>query len=472
MRINFVGPAYRARSLNVDAQRAVNCYLEMDNASPRAPIALYGTPGTRLAFTLPQGPVRGVIRTLEVSWWVSGNGVYLVDNDYTVTTLGYITTNTGPVSMSASVDQILLVDGIYGYSVNGSGVAQITDPEFPNGVRSSAVQDGYFIVTGNGSGKFYISELGDLNTWDGTEFASAEGSPDNTVGCISDHRELWLFGDNSAEVWINTGNVDFPFERSANVFVEIGTASAPTIQKLDNTIFWLGQDDRGAGIVWRMNGYTPARVSDHAIEFAIQSYEVVSDAIAFTYQQEGHSFYVLTFPTAGKTWVYDVATNQWHERAWRDPDLNTLTRWRPNCHVLQNNKHLVGDFEDGRVYELDLDYFMDDGDPLLRLRASQTMETEQLRQIFESVQVDMETGVGLATGQGENPALMLRWSDDGGHTWSNIKSVPIGAIGQYAARAMFWRCGMGRNRVWEISMTDPVKFAVMGAVARVKKAAS
>lgn len=462
-KISFVGPAYTARSINADTQRAINCYLELDNASKRAPIALYGTPGLVHQFTLPQGPVRAVIREVNRTWWIAGNGVYMVLADYTIVTLGTIATSAGPVSMASSGAQILVVDGVGGWTVNNTGVFPITDPDFPNGVRQATFQDGYFIVTGDGSGKFYISAINDSTQWDGTEFASAEGSPDYTQGCISDHRELWLFGDNSAEVWVNTGNVDFPFERSANAFVEVGTASASTIAKLDNTILWLGQDDRGAGIVWKMNGYTPFRVSNHAIEFAIQSYAIVSDALAFTYQQEGHAFYVLTFPSAGATWVYDVSTEQWHERAWRNPDLNTLTRWRPNCHVLFNNVHLVGDFETGDVYALDLDAFTDNGDPILRLRTTQTLEREQRYQFFSSLQVDMQTGVGLALGQGSDPKLMLRFSDDGGHSWSNIKETTIGRTGQYSARARFTRLGKGRNRVWEISMTDPVKFAVFGA---------
>jgi hypothetical protein len=465
--IPFVGPSYQARSLNADAQRAINCYVEMDNSSPRAPLALYGTPGLRKVATAASGSgCRGAITEGGYAWLVIGGYVYRMSSSYVLTSVGTISTTTGQVGIASNGNEILIVDGASGYIINvgASTLTQITDPEFPAGVKRATYQDGYFIVTGDGTQSFYISQLLNGGSWDGLDFASAEGSPDDTVGCISDHRELWLFGSNSAEVWVNTGNNDFPFERSGNTFIEHGCAAANSIEKLDNTVFWLGADDRGSGIVWRANGYTPQRVSTHALETAIAAYGTISDAFAFTYQQEGHGFYVLTFPTANATWVYDAATQLWHERAYRDVSTGELSEWRASVHCMLNNVHIVGDIADGRVYELDLDYYTDDDAPILRLRASQTQTQMQDRLFFKTLQIDMETGVGLATGQGSAPLMMMRYSNDGGHTWSNYKTQTVGAVGAYGARCLFNRLGAGRNRVWEITMTDPVKFAVLGAV--------
>jgi hypothetical protein len=466
-KLPFVGPSYQARSLNADTQRTLNCYVELDNASPRAPIALYGTPGTVRRLTFPTAPVRFGIKEGAYTWWVGGNTVYRVDSSYQQVALGTITTYRGAVDMVSNGEQILLVDGKLGWliDVEKSTLTQITADAFPNGVTRAAYQDGFFIVTGDGTGKFYINQTPyDGSKWNGLDFASAEGSPDHTIGLISDHRELWLYGELTAEVWANTGNADMPFQRSGNVFIEHGCAAAGTVAKADNTVFWLGADDKGAGIVWRADGYTPLRVSTHAIESAIASYPTISDAFAFTYQQEGHVFYVLTFPTADATWCYDAATQLWHERAWRNPDNGLLTRWRPSCHVYANGEHLVGDFEGGAVYALDMDRYTDDGAPILRQRRTTSSETLQQRMFYSCLQVDMETGISLETGQGEAPLLMLRHSSDGGHTWSPERTATIGAAGQYGARAKFNRLGSGRNRVWEISMTDPVRFAVFGAV--------
>jgi len=466
-KLPFVGPSYQARSLNADAQRTLNCYVELDNASPRAPAALYGTPGTVRKLTFPTGPVRGGIPAGAYTWWVAGNVVYRVDSAYQHLALGQISTYGGAVDMASNGGQILLVDGEEGWIIDvaNSKLAVITDDAFPRGVTRAAYQDGWFLVTGDGTGKFYMNEVpNDGRKWNGLDFASAEGSPDNTVGIISDHRELWLFGEQTAEVWANTGNADFPFQRSGNVFIEHGCAAAGTVAKADNTVFWLGADDKGAGIVWRADGYTPLRISTHAIESAIGSYPRIDDAFAFTYQQEGHIFYVLTFPAARATWCYDAATQLWHERAWRNPNTGQLTRWRPSCHVYANGEHLVGDFELGVVCALDLDANTDDGAPILRLRRTTTSEALQQRMFYSGLQIDMETGVGVDDGQGAAPLLMLRYSNDGGHTWSPERTSTVGAAGQYGARAKFNRLGSGRNRVWEITMTDPVKFAVLGAV--------
>ena len=474
MNIPFVGPAYEARSLNVDAQRSLNCYMEADNASPRAPLALYGTPGTALRFTLATVGVRGVIRQGIYCYWVAGNSVYRVAADYTATLLGTIGTSAGAVGLATNGAETLIVDGVSGWIANGVTLTEIADVDFPDGVTVATFEDGYFIVAGGGSSRFYINETPNAGTvWDGTDFASAEGSPDNTIALISDHRELWLGGADSFEVWVNTGNSDFPFERSGNTFIEHGCAAAATLGKLDNTVFWLGSSESGGAVVFRSQGYTPARISNHAIERAMQSYATVSDAFAYTYQIEGHAFYVLTFPTADATWVYDVATNQWHEWAWRDPADNTLHRHRSNCHVFFNGEHLVGDYETGAVYALSLDTYTDNGDPILRLRASQCLDSKDgSRLYYQDMQVDMETGVGLATGQGSAPLLMMRYSNDGGHTWSGIKTRSVGAVGEYGRRVKFGPTGAGRNRVWEISMTDPVKFAVMGAFSRFDKGVS
>lgn len=470
MKIPFVGSAYAARSLNADAQRALNCYLELDNASPRAPLALYGTPGLVLEYTLATAPVRGAVLQGDYVYFVSGDTVYRADAAGVIATLGMIATAAGQIGIASNGTQVMVVDGTSGWIVDGTTVAQIVDADFPAGVTRVTCQDGFFIVTGlAGSQQFWINENpNDGSGWDGTDFASAEGAPDNTITCISNHRELWLFGAFSAEVWVNTGNVDFPFERSGNVFLEVGTAAAGSVAPMDNTLFWLGRSVDSAGVVYKANGYSPQRISTHAIEREIQSYPRIDDAVALTYEQEGHHFYVLSFPTANRTWVYDASTEQWHERAWRDPSTGQLNRWRAQCAVYFRSKRFVGDFETGKIYSLNLDTYTDNGDPILRLRTTQCMDSpDGARNFYASLQVDMEAGVGLATGQGSDPQLMLRYSNDGGHRWSGLKTKSIGAVGQYDARVKFGPTGAGRNRVWEISMTDPVKFAVLGAYARV-----
>jgi hypothetical protein len=344
--------------------------------------------------------------------------------------------------------------------------AQITDPDFAGAV-TVAYLDGYFVFNQPDSQIIWVSQLLDGTSVDPLDFKSSEGSPDGVVGIIADHRQLWVFGTDSVEVWYNAGSADFPLERIQGAFNEIGCVSAYSIAKLDNGLFWLGTDARGQGIVYRANGYTGTRVSTHAIEYAIAQYGNISDAIAYTYQQEGHAFYVLTFPSGNATWVYDVSTQAWHERA--GFDAGQFMRHRSNCQCNFGGNIIVGDFENGNLYRFDLDVYADNGGVQKWLRSWRALppgENNFKRTAHHTLQLNAETGVGLNTGQGSDPQVMLRWSDDGGHTWSNEHWASMGQIGEYGYRTFWRRLGMTlklRDRVYEVSGTDPVKIAITGA---------
>jgi hypothetical protein len=372
------------------------------------------------------------------------------------------------VSIADNGTQIFLACNPNGYIYNESTnvFAKITDPDFAGAV-TVAYLDGYFVFNQPNSQIIWVSQLLDGTSIDPLDFASAEGSPDGVVGILSDHRELWVFGTDSVEVWYDSGATDFPLQRIQGAFNEIGCVAPFSIAKLDNGIFWLGTDARGQGIVYRANGYTGQRVSTHAIEWQIQQYGNISDAVAYTYQQDGHAFYVLNFPTGNTTWVYDVATQAWHERA--GFDNGDFTRHRGNNQCNFGGNIIIGDYENGNIYQFDLNVYADNGQAqkwLRSWRALPTGENNLRRTAQHSLQIDMESGVGLNTGQGSDPEVMLRWSDDGGHTWSNEHWSPVGKIGEYYKRVFFRRLGMTmkiRDRVYELSMTDPVKIAVMGA---------
>jgi hypothetical protein len=470
MRIPFVGPSYQARSLRVDAQRAVNCYLEQDPAGTN-PLALYGTPGLTLRATIGDGPHRGSITQGSYGYVVSGSNVYRLDSAYTATLLGVLDTSTGQVGMASNGTEVLIVDGVGGWLATESGLTEITDTDFPNGVTSCGFIDGFFVVGGDGTGQFYCNQTPNSGSaWNGLDFASAEGNPDPISRLVVDHREVWLVGTVTTEVYVNTGNADFPFERNGSVFIETGTAAPWSVVSMDNSLYMLAQDESGAGVVVRIQGYNPVRVSTHAIETAIAGYGDISDAVAYSMTYDGHAWYVLHFPTADHTWVFDAATQQWFEWLWRKPSTNTLHRHRGLTHLYFGRKHLVGDWESGKLYSLEDAVYTDNGDPILRLRASQTLDAPDGEQMFyEQIIVEMETGVGLATGQGSDPQLMLRYSNDGGRSWSNYKTRSMGGAGSYATRVKYGPTGAGRNRVWEISMTDPVPFVVVGANVRASK---
>lgn len=461
----FLGGSFNGRSPSFDAQRTVNLYAETsESGSSRSPIALIGTPGLRLWTTLAGDGVRGCIRFSEtVSIIIVGTNVWKVTSGAVATLLGAVLPGDPVCSLASNGSLVMMVTGSTdGYFIDpvAETVTQITDPDFLGGVRVDFL-DGYFVWDIPDSQRFQITQLYGTAI-DALDYASAEGSPDGLVGLIVDHRELWLYGTNSTEVWFNAGGADFPLQRIQGAYLEVGCAAANSIAKMDNTVYWLATDDRGSGTIQRAAGYTPQRVSNHAVEFAISGYGDISDAVAYTYAQEGHSHYVISFPSAGATWCLDISTGLWHERPYRLSD-GTLTRHRSNCQMNFAGETLVGDWETGDIYALDLDTYTDNGAAIERIRACPHIANDGNYTFFHSLELFMQTGVGLPSGQGENPQVMLSWSDDGGYSWSNELFATVGAIGERHTRVQWRRLGKSRDRVFKVAISDPIKVVFTGA---------
>jgi len=469
MKTPILGQAYVARSVNAAANRMVNLFPEVVPEAGKERGFLNRAPGLRFLQRVGAGPIRALwVDQLGSDYFyiVSGSEVFRTAAlTLPATKIGDVN-GSGPVSIADNGTQLFFACNPSGFIYDrvSNTLQQITDPDFPGAVTVGYL-DGYFVFNEPVSQKLWVTELLDGSSIDALDFASAEGAPDNLASLIGDHREVWLFGSDSVEVWYNAGAADFPLLRVQGAFNEIGIAAPYSMAKLDNGLFWLGADARGQGIVYRASGYAGQRVSTHAVEYAIAQYDSISDAVAYTYQQEGHAFYVLTFPTANKTWVFDVSTQAWHERAGFESGV--LTRHRSNCQCNFRGTTVVGDFENGNIYAFDLGIYSDNSLPQKWLRSWRAIPTGQnnlKRSTHHSLQLDCEVGSPFTSGQ--EAQVMLRWSDDGGHTWSNEHWTSMGAVGEYAKRVIWRRLGMTtklRDRVYEISGTDDVKIAIMGA---------
>jgi hypothetical protein len=542
MKTPILGSSYVARSVNAADARMVNLFPEAIPEGGKEPGFLNRAPGLRFLANLGNGPIRGLWQFNGHGYAVSGGTLYKIDTLWNAVAIGTVAGLSGPVSMSDNGTQLFIACNGPSFIYNSLTLEfkQIDDVDFPGAVTVGYL-DGYFVFNEPNSQRLWITSLFDGTSIDPLDFASAEGSPDGLVSILIDHREAWLFGTNSVEVWYNAGTSPFPLTPVQGAFNEVGCIAAFSVAKLDNGIFWLGADARGRGIVYRANGYTAQRVSTHAVEWQIQQYSNLSDAIAYTYQQDGHSFYVLIFPSANTTWVYDVASSLWHERA---AFVNgNFTRHRSNCQMSFNSEVVVGDHELGNIYAFDLDVYSDNGDVQKWLRSWRALPTganDLNRSAHHSLQLDAETGAidssvqtpvvirdiseldqklltesddvlaweepdpdnnevllteagddlvqedggkivlvantkvggalliekGLFESFGIDPQVMLRWSDDGGHTWSNEHWRSMGKTGAYGTRVIWRRLGMTlklRDRVYEVSGTDNVKIAIMGA---------
>jgi len=457
MEIPFVGGAYSGRSKPLNAQECQNFYLEADMQNGKKPLSLIGTPGMRLWLTSGiEGEVRALYIWKSYLYAVIGSTLYKIDTQGKPTNVGTIGTSTGGVWIAGGTTHLCIVDGIKGYYkiASATSLTEITDADFPT-PTSLTYQDGYFIVTEEDTDAFYISGSEDASSWDALEFASAEDTPDDALVGLSHKRELWIFGEQTTEVFYNSGDSDFPFSRVAGGVFPMGIGAVRSV--VSDSLGLLLLDDKYR--VQFISGYQWQIVSTSQVEYHICSYSNKDGAIGYSYSQEGHTFYVLTFPGASKTWCYDLTTGVWSVRS------SGLAggRHRSNCHAWFAGKNLVGDMNDGNIYEFDLGYYKDNADAIRRIRAAQAIHQDRKLLFHNQLEVEFEPGVGLATGQGSDPQVMLDWSDDGAKTWSNEHWTTIGAIGEYQARAIWRRLGRSRSRTYRVTITDPVKCIILGA---------
>jgi len=459
MEIPFVGATYQLKAKSFAVQRCINWFpilSEMPNTKSVA--ALQGTAGLSLYATATGGIIRGgFTSTANRAFVVAGDKFTEINTDGTETQHGTLNTSSGRVSITESLTEIMVVDGTDGWVFTKATDtwAQIVDADFPT-ASFVTYQDGYFIVVEDGTQKFFISAINDATSWDALDFTSAESSPDALIAPFSDHGNLCLFGNRSVEVYQNTGSASFPFERISGAIIQTGCASGHTIQKFDNTITWLGIDEQGQGIVWKMDGYNAVRISTQAIEKRIAEVDDITDSYAWVYHEQGHIFYVLQVSGLDTTLVYDGSTGLWHERSYWNSVTGEKELHRGGCHFFFDGKNLVGDMENGKIYHMSLDYYSDNGDEIVSERVSPHLQSEKELIPFSSFELDMEVGVGLTTGQGSDPQIMMQYSDDGGHTWSSELWRDIGAKGKYGTRVVWRQLGSGRDRVWKVRISDPV----------------
>jgi hypothetical protein len=473
MKSPILGSSYVARSVNAADNRMVNLFPEIVPEGGKEPAFLQRAPGMSAGFTTPSALAVTSLLAYTfsgVDYLVvsAGNQLYTSSNGAALVYRGNVGAGSSDVTtMTHNDDQVFIVNitGQTGWVMTKSAFAitQELGPAFGDNINVTSVAylDGYFVFSQPDSNRVYVSNLLDGTTINPLAFASADGSPDivKTIAVING--ELWVLGTNSIEVWSNVGTTPFPFAPIQGSFNETGCAAARSVATLDNSLFWLGKDSRGQGVVYRTNGYRPDRVSTHAIEWQIQRYSDISDAVAYTYQQDGHAFYVITFPTGNATWVYDVSTQAWHERgAW---DGVNFDRHISTCQAFYEGETYVG-CTDGKVNILSTDVYTEPGVTTKWLRSWRALPPGQnnlKRTAHHSLQIDCETG-NDATGE---RLVSLRWSDDGGHTYNDPRTASLGAYLDYSKRVIFRRLGMTtqlRDRVYELSGEDSAIF-IMGA---------
>lgn len=383
------------------------------------------------------------------------------------TVIASIDYNTPAIEMSAAASATTGTETI---TLTIAPFGQITDPGVVPASRLAFIE-GFILANQIGTRTFIQSgPTAYSQTFPPSFFALKDSSTDNLVTLFENERELWLIGERTSEVWFNAGGTNFAFSRVPGVGPQIGCAAQNSITRAGPALVWLANNEQGENFVAETQQYSWGRISNHAIEHAISQYPLVSDAIGYAYEDEGHLFYVLTFPTADVTWVYDATESAkvgkacWHQRASWDPNSG-YHRHRGNCFMNFQDLRIVGDYQSGQLHQLSRSVYDDAGNVLrAQRRAKHVWNGPGRTRVFhESLQIEFTPGIGLQAGQGSNPQAMLRWSNDGGFTWSQERWRSIGRAGITKNRAKWNQLGQARDRVYELNFSDPVPRDLIGA---------
>ena len=437
--------------------------------------ALHSMPGKKLLATVGTGPIRGGKKGNDgLLYLVSGKSLYSVTTAYVSTKLGDIGSNNGPVNIVNSPTQIGVADGtgMWVWDMNALTFTQ-TVPNTTSCTNPNALvyQDGFSLANSNDN-QIYQTNYNDLSSMvSGLPLtpnnAYVQNNADNVVTLFELKEEVWIFKPDQIEIWINQGIAEFSFTPLVGVSIPVGCSAAASPAQLGESVAWLGGSEQGNGVVYMSIGYQAKPITTDALSQHFQSFAVLSDAIGWSYQKDGHYFYVITFPTQEESWAYDLTTDKWHQRA--GFNNGQLTRDWSNCSVFFNGLNIIGDYKSGNLYSLDENTFDDDGIARKWVRSWRAIPPSMPQGVpmsFDSLQILLETGITVPSGL--NPQIMLRWSDDGGNKWTQPFQVPLGKIGETSWRAIKNRLGStklgsGLDRIFEISGIDPVNIKITGA---------
>lgn len=470
MIFDIVQGNYRSRAKVISVNDLQNFYPEVvDNGKGKNVKALIGCPGYRLVGTAnDSGTGRGLYKTsTERFFTVVNNKLFEMSIAEAFTERGTLNTSTGMCVFSDNGTQLLITDGTYGYiyTLATNTLARITDVDYPVSTSHCIFTDGYFLVNAGGTGQFYFSSSYDGSAWAGLDFATAEYSADNLQGIAkTSNGTIWMIGKQSVELWSNVGTADLPWRRISGSVREIGCIAPYSIASNGDQVFFLGNGASGYGAVYMGQGYDIQKISNPAIEYQIKQLVNINTAVAYTYSDEGHSFYVISFTTE-KTFVYDITTGEWHTRGTYNSVTGNSIRQFSQGYAFFNGKHYVGNYLNGTIYEMGLDIYSEGTNPIKREIVTGHIHNENQRLRHLKVELEIERGTGLV---GEDaPKIMMQFSNDGGNTWSSEYWKDAGKIGEYKARAIWHRVGMARDRVYRFVMTDAVQWTIANAYIEV-----
>lgn len=457
--VNLYTGSYLSRAKKHRASRMVNMFIQKTAQDDN--LVIYSTPGVKLEASNTELYARGIHQKYDYMYVVLDNTVYKVDSSFSKTSIGTLSTSVGRVNIASNNNQIIFHDGSAGYVYN------LTDSTFESINDSDFIDDSPTIATlkervfAHSNQQFYYSELADASTWNALSFYTAESIQQEIVALYSFDEKLFVFGESETEIWQTQDSNDDPLSPIDNLTIRYGCAAKNSIAANTDNIFYLGRGKNGKLAVVKVSAnFVPEPVSDQGLTFALKDYSHPEDATAFCWQFENKEFYQINFTTDNKSWLYDIDLQVWTELEYNNSDRHPADQ-----HVYFNNKNMIISHLDGNLYSLDNDTFTDNGTTIHRKLVSPVLDDE-FREIYVAqLLYKFEPSTTLHTGVGSEPSVSMRFSNDGGFSYSAVRERRIGKVGEYKYKTRFLLAAHGDDLVIETVMHDPVRWALVGVYA-------
>lgn len=460
--VPLFGDGIAGKSFVVTRQRRLNCYYEQRTDGDKTKVAIYGTPGLVAKFTVTtpfSTPIRGFLGTQTSLYLVAYDEFQSVSNTGSILATGTVNTTSGGCSLAFNATQVVIVDGSAGYLFTpGSNTFSTIAASFPNGARTVTFVSSFFVAELPGTQQFFVSNANDGSTWSALAFASASSYSDNILAVDNLSGNLVIFSEQHTEFWQNVGSTPQPFAPILSAANEFGLAALFSRAHVDQSIIFLAQTREGQVQFVQVSGFNAKVISTPDLDYIVNGFSTTSDCVALSYETDRHKMYQASFPNANRSFLFDTSTGLWSEV---QTGMSVVpTRHVGNLSAYFAGQTIISDYETNQVYTLSPTAYTDNGETIVREVITRHVLSNFNRVRISQLYLDMETGVGLQSGQGSNPQVMLEYSKDNGRTWASQRWASLGAVGQYLTRVIWRRFGSTRDATFRIRMTDPVKFVI------------
>ena len=471
----FVGEAYVAESPWADQEDLWNWYPEpVESQGGSTRVAYYPTPGFTELSDAGSGTGSAHFAQSGREFAIIGTTFYEVAQYGGLTNRGTVATNANPGTITSNGDgggQLFITSGGNGYVYDLTANTLTPITALAGIATIGGMLDGYFICLDVTTSTVFISDLLDGSTWDPTNYFQRSIAPDPWVSMIVANRYIYMFGTETSEVWYDAGTFPIPFAPHPSGLFQFGCAASFSPEVIGTAVCWLAKTVNGSGAVMKVSGFSPEAISNFATEKAFNGY-TIEDAVGDAYEENGHLFYVLTFRQSGATWCYDDSTGNWHRRGTWNSMTGEFDAMSAMYHAFSFGENRMLDLNSGKVYDMSISHYLGVGGAYIRrVRRAPALFQENKRVYVSSFEADFETGLGVQSGQGSDPMVMLRVSKDGGKTFGKELTTSAGAVGKYGTRVKFNRMGMGRRMVFEVAVSDPIPWKLLNAYVEISPSA-